>query len=355
MRTPIFTGTLQSDLDFAGHSPVNLPGWPPTGGGGLDANTVTADDIGLVGDGVTDNTAAFQAWLNAAGAAAVNTTLLVPDGIYIFSGALQDTSGKNAQIIIPAVTAAPWFTITIKGYHTLSPAPAPPGFGTVPICTGATFKSTLTTGGGTQPSFITGTTGHLRLENMIFQTVPNPLISCLNFRAMSWIELTGEVIIIAGGTTDALSVTEPTTTTSYGLLLPDFNNGVLEPLESVHIFGFYTGCRMAELTLVQALGVYFCHYAIEFPFAYHSTLIERLMDFWCQNGINVTNSNYFVIQHHDIEVAHTGWQTRVYDVNDPSNYGIGNITWWQVLGGTGVINSYVVNGGTGIKTKRIGV
>jgi hypothetical protein len=35
IKEPIYLGILQSDLDFDGHNPVNLTGWPPTGGGAV--------------------------------------------------------------------------------------------------------------------------------------------------------------------------------------------------------------------------------------------------------------------------------------------------------------------------------
>ena len=153
IRTPLNQGLLQSDLDFAGFEPVNLTGWPPTGGGGgggLDANTVTAEDIGLVGDGVTDNTAALQAWLDDVSAAKVNSTLLVPDGLYIFSGALQDTGRRNAQITLPiAAITDHAYSVTIKGYHPIPYIPWPDV--SIPVPKGPIFRSTLASGSGTRP------------------------------------------------------------------------------------------------------------------------------------------------------------------------------------------------------------
>jgi hypothetical protein len=67
IRTPINNGLLQSDLDCAGFDLLNFSGSIGGGSGssGLDERTFLAADIGLVGDGATDNTAALQAWLDS--------------------------------------------------------------------------------------------------------------------------------------------------------------------------------------------------------------------------------------------------------------------------------------------------
>jgi hypothetical protein len=83
INEPIYKGKLQSDLDFAGFNPVNLTGWPPSGGvGGGEFNVKT---YGATGDGTTDDTVAIQAAL-----AAIPSTggvLYFPAGQYEYAGA----------------------------------------------------------------------------------------------------------------------------------------------------------------------------------------------------------------------------------------------------------------------------
>lgn len=143
IQTPINNAILQSDLDVAGFNLLNFSGgglpaggtagqflqkqsstdgdadWATVAGG--DENTVTAADIGLLGDGVTDNSVALQTWLDSVNLAKVNSTLLVPDGVYIFSGSLQNTGYQNAQILLPTANITdPAYSVTIKGYHPIS-------------------------------------------------------------------------------------------------------------------------------------------------------------------------------------------------------------------------------------------
>jgi hypothetical protein len=368
MKTPIYTGTLQSDLDFAGFSPVNLPGWPPTGGGGGgDANTVTASDIGLVGDGVTDNTAALQAWLNSVGTAKVNSTLLVPDGVYVFSGALQDGSGANAQIVFPSVGQAdPAYSVTIKGYHPLLLIPWPNV--SMPLPRGPIFKSTLNTGSGTQPAFMggrgpIGVTGtpylsfmSICFENMIFQMPSNPVLTCLNLSHYSVVQILGNNLITAGTSMGSGDAVNPTTTTSYGLILPPDSESILQHIDSLNIWNFYTGLKVGECTNTNNLFIGVCHYSAEFAFANHSSIIKYFQDWHCPYGIHVTGTHAFRIELHDIELAPTGdgWSESVQNITDAGNNATADITWWTVKGNVGPVNTYVLNGGANIQARRVG-
>lgn len=358
MKTPIKNGVLQGDIDFAGFHALNF--------GFQDANTVTAGAIGLVGDGVTDNTAALQAWINSVEAAKVNSTLLVPDGIYIFSGALQDGGRRNAQILLPSndITDPP-YSITIKGYHPLSYIPWP-GV-SMPSPKGPIFRSTLATGGGTQPSFIGGmgppgsivspdlSFMTLCLENMIFQTVQDPLISCVNLSRYSVVELAGDVIIMAGTKVGSNDTVQPTHSGSRGLILPPNNSGMVQRGENVNVSNFYTGVAMGELTHIVNLACEMCIYALEFGFAYHITLIDRIVDWWCKNGINMTDTHPFQVRQYDVERgADAQWFTRVNDIDDAGNKAVADITWWTVKTGIGAQNVFTVNGGSGIKLRRLG-
>jgi hypothetical protein len=370
INEPIYRGLLQSDLDFAGFNPVNLTGWPPTGGGssGLDANTVTAASIGLIGDGATDNTTAFQTWLNSVAAAKVNTTLLVPDGVYIFSGPLQDTSYCNAQIILPSVSITDHgYSLTIKGYHPISYTPWP--IVTLPGPRGPIFRSTLASGSGTQPSFIggkgpPGTVGTAGLdlsyldicfENMIFQTVQNPQITCVNLSHFSVVELRGDILIMAGTGVGENDSVQPTTSTSYGLILPPNNYGILQQADTLNVWNFYTGVRMGELSHIINMTCALCVYALEFGAAYHMILIDRIVDWHCKNGINMTGACPFQVRQYDVERAPASlWYTRVNDVNDPSNYATADITWRTVVAFVGGTSDFTINGGANVQARQIG-
>lgn len=386
MNTPINNGLAQNDIDFSTFKVRNADlsdyagsgmSWNPAtkkfdSSGGLPERTVTSNDIGLVGDGVTDNTAALQAWFDTmdGDGSGLNHTLIVEDGCYIFSGPLQDPSGRNAQILLPRPTVIGQ-ALTIKGRQAIPiwvTADALPG-GPLPMPAGARFKSTLATGGGTQPSFIGGHGDlaqqnglHLCIENMIFQTVDNSPISCLNLELISWIDFTRDVLIIGGSTMGMREIVEPTTSSSCGLILTMVNIGVLHSLENVHVFGFYNGIRFGEIAHCKNVGIYGCKNALQFGSAYHANLIERVLIFHCTKGIVIDPLNGAILsaplQVIQMDIEHDSgtvpWQTTVYDIDDPNNYGIGDVTWWVVLAYSGIDTTFTKNGGTGIKARRIG-
>jgi hypothetical protein len=298
-------------------------------------------------------------------AAKVSSTLLVPDGIYIFSGALQDTSRRNAQILLPAAAQTdPTYSVTIKGYHPLSNVPWP---GTIATPKGPIFRSTLSTGGGTQPSFIggMGPVGGIVspdlsfitvcFENMIFQTHINPLISCLNLNRVSVAELKGDVIVMAGTSMSSDTAVQPTTATSYGVIIAANNSSFTNPINNLYIWNFYTGLRVGELVHIQNLGCLMCMYAMEIGFAYHAAVIEKIVDWWCANGIKMTESHTFQVEQYDVERGADGqWYSRVYDVDDGAHRAIADINWWTVKTVSGALNAFTINGGAHVKARRVG-
>jgi hypothetical protein len=48
------------------------------------------------------------------------------------------------------------------------------------------------------------------------------------------------------------------------------------------------------------------------------------------------------------------WQTLVSDVHDPENLGVADIDYWVVIGNDGARDTFVKNGGTFIRARRIG-
>jgi Pectate lyase superfamily protein len=98
--TPIFRGRLQSDLDFAGHTATNLPGWPPSGGsGGLPPGWRSVKDApyNAAGNGTTDDAAAIQAAINDCWNAGGGTVYL-PPGKYLCNQILDSNSHSILRI-----------------------------------------------------------------------------------------------------------------------------------------------------------------------------------------------------------------------------------------------------------------
>jgi Pectate lyase superfamily protein len=98
IQTPIYRGKLQSDLDFAGFSALNMRNMPSgEGGGDLGWLNVKDAPYNAVGDGVTDDTAAIQAALNDAWNAGCGTVYL-PVGTYLCNGTLDSDSHSILRI-----------------------------------------------------------------------------------------------------------------------------------------------------------------------------------------------------------------------------------------------------------------
>ena len=174
-------------------------------------------------------------------------------------------------------------------------------------------------------SFIT-----VRFENMIFQTVQNPQISCLNLENVSQIEL-HDTIIMAGTAIGETDMVQPTTTTSYGMIMPPYNQSMGHQVENVSVSNFYTGVLVGELSHISNINCAVCVYALEFGFSYHVSVIERIVDWHCKNGIKMSDTHPFQVLQYDVERApDSRWYTRVYDVDDPTNLATADIAWWTV-------------------------
>ena len=83
IKTPIYRGILQSDLDTNGFDILGLSGGGGGGGSGLPEGWVSVMDYGAEADGVTDDTAAAVAAI-----AAATSVVYFPPGNYFFSGTI---------------------------------------------------------------------------------------------------------------------------------------------------------------------------------------------------------------------------------------------------------------------------
>ena len=89
-----------------------------------------------------------------------------------------------------------------------------------------------------------------------------------------------------------------------------------------------------------------CAVAIESPFAYHAKMADHITMVGDTVNLRFSGSSTVSIQEFDTEHAPVsgGWTQTTYDVDDPSNLGNGRISWHTVLGGTGVVNTFIKNG-----------
>lgn len=321
----------------------------------------------LAGDGTTDDTAALQAILTAIDTDSENATIYFDNATYVIAGALQDGSRRNAQLLLPTVgITEQQYTVQFKGHSV--PACSPSGYEPIMLPRGTRIKSTLAAGSGTDPSVIVGRGPlggyldetnylHTEFENIVFETIPNPTYSCVNMRRMTSVTLTN-CVIAAGPYMDVVRAIRPTHAASYGLILPQFNSGICQGIRGqVNIFGFYYGIRCGELMHAENLGLWWCDRALEFPFSYHASIIQRLLVFWCPNGAVWTAAHPVEIKQWDNEHTMTGetaWYATLVDVYDPSNLGDGRIEWLTVRASFGRVSEFFVTGGAGIQIRELG-
>ena len=307
-------------------------------------------NYGAVGNDSTDNTAAFTACLNAI-IAAGGGQMYLPDGVY------------RGRITIPPIANAGTSQIAIEIVGESEP---PPVFGTIgnfPLRQKGTIVKSLATSGAAVISAASSTfysdfsAVHVIIRNLDVRTYNNPKIGGIDLNYAVQCRLENVFI-----NTDIYNVqaSQPTYG-AKGLITPANNNAALTILRNVTVTGYHTGIVANEHTDGDNIVVASNIHGIEFPTANHASRFGRLGTYRNTNHITVTGAHGFTIKQLNIEKtgpgqtdANNAWQATLYDLNDANNRGIGDITYWVVIGNVGAVDDFDRNGGTTIRTRRIG-
>lgn len=180
-----------------------------------------------------------------------------PAGTYIVNGALQDTSRSNSQLVLPILDTATdeQMTIVLRGEY------APPAIPAISVAipsptAQSIIKGTLNSGtgaliGGWGPSGSSGdfTNVFLQMENLTVRMPTNAVLTALDLRRVVCIDL--DNVCVDTNEYDVGAMTEPTTSTSFGIRCPMNNNGAYTRLGAVNVVGFYKGFEYAEHTVGQ--------------------------------------------------------------------------------------------------------
>lgn len=321
-------------------------------------------DCGAKIDGSTDDTAAWQAAINKVSDLGGGKIVSSKPGVSIIGGALQDTSGANAQLTLPSLDV-----IDDEGISIVIEGPWPPPVGVSVI--GATpvpenhlvLKSTLTTGSGGNMIGAVGPVGTfssftylgLTVRNVTLRMPANPTHTALDGSRL--VSLDCDHVVVDTGSYDVDALTQPSTSTSYGIRHPKVDNGAFNRGDSVWAVGFYTGFQFSEHSTGDNIVAMGCSRAFEFATGGHASNFQRMLVQHCTTPVVFTGTHYVNIDQLDIEHANSGqgWRQTTNDVDDASNLGHGRIKWHTTLAGTGYLPSFVVNGGANLATSQLGV
>ena len=304
---------------------------------------------GAVGDGKTDNTAAFSACLQAV-IEAGGGRMVLPAGVY------------NGRILIPTVGAGKWISLEIVGES--QPASI---FGTVgrfELGETNTIVQCLDTSG---PAVISAAPGgpqtggfsgvHAVIRDLEVRTYRDPQIGGID---LEWVQQCRVENVIVNTGVYNVQAPQPTHETK-GLITPAINNGAFTILRNVIVTGFHTGIVVNEHTDGEHIVVASNIHGLSFSQAYHASRLGRVGAYRCTNSLTVTGAHGFSIEQLNIEHAGPGqtdennaWQATVNDINDPDNRGVADITYWVVEGNVGVSHVFTRNGGASIRARRIG-
>ncbi|MES2982473.1 MAG: glycosyl hydrolase family 28-related protein [Verrucomicrobiota bacterium] len=318
----------------------------------LQAATFNVKDYGAVGDDKTDNTAAFAKCMEAL-IAAGGGKMFIPEGVY------------HGRIVVPPVSkpSSSWLTVEIVGE-----GPPTPVFGTIgnfPLRDkGSIIKCLEKTGAAVissprSPDSLYGgfSAVHVVIRDLDVRTYDDPAIGGIDLTYAVQCRL--ENVFINTGIYN-VQCSKPTHGTK-GLTTPLVNNGALTILRNVQVTGYHTGILVEEHTDADNIVVASNINGLEFATAHHASRIGRVGVYRNTNHVTVTGKHGFQIEQLNTENSGSGqtddhnvWQKTTHDVNDPTNLGIGDITYWVVIGNKGAVSDFKKNGGSNIRARRIG-
>jgi hypothetical protein len=323
----------------------------------LPLGTVNVKSYGAIGNGVTDDTAAIQAAIDAV-LNAGGGTVYFPDGHYLVAGALRTTPTIGSGAFCAQITIAnPAGGQPIKNLRLLGSQPLgyqwdlnaasttyPPGAWIVSNSAGATWAANsalpCVIGGpentsGTHKQYVA-----VEVENLGVITPANPKLTALNFSGLTSARLREGACIVQG----VQGATEPTNPTGVGVVMPLTLNDGTDRVESFFVSGYYEGLCVAEHTTGDNILIMYCRIGLGWQHmpghgaTFGAVDIERCKytlgyNDWTAAGgpaaMPGTTHALLSIQTLDVEVSGVGtWYENLAVVSDINDTLYGELSYW---------------------------
>jgi hypothetical protein len=312
--------------------------------GSVDIYNVKSSTYGAKGDGITDDTIAIQAAINAAYTAG-GGEVYFPRGIYIIGGALQTNVGginyksqlyiPNIDVIEPARTC-----VTLKGEVCPNFMQFAGVFGAYdPLQTtkGVILKSTLES--ATALSYVIASKGaagnaiagmnynQCNIEDISIHITANAG-KALTLGGIGFNDAANTVIknvCVFPSAVNPHEYGEPINN-CVGIAMPAVNCEHLSIIENCTVGGFESGFLLGDHSAMKNLSSICCKYGYNFG---ANNLIAHGMKigaYWCANSIYFSGVSYVKIDNFQEEWYHNGdWYESLYTILDASNQGHGEI------------------------------
>jgi len=276
-------------------------------------------------------------------------TIFFPSGTYIVNGAFDQTN--NSQLAMPTIrtdAVTPKHQTKIKMQGTMYAKStnftklATGGAIIYGTKQGTANTSILSGKAAAGPYGLTDVT--LELDKIGFRTVQNPVNSAVNLGYLNSALLYG--VYIEAGMKLISDSTQPTTSTSYGLITPYTQNNNVVRVNDVRVQGFYTGILVGEHADLNGVVAFYSVRGIDFSASVHGAHIGNIA--LERNIINIACSAAasFVIDYADLENVGSSsgsWYETTHDFYDPSSNCTGSINYF-IQGTEGGSTTFLYSG-----------
>lgn len=342
----------------------------PTRTNALFPTVVSVESYGAVHDGVTDDTAAFQAAIDQSTNG--NVHIIVPVGTYFINGQFTAPPGSATltnfcQLHLPARNLFSNSVVTIwiegvtkPGFNTIwttNSFPSPTNNVTILSTRVPTNNLYSIIGGGAPTGAVVPQTAvYLILENLDFRTYDNPNTTALN---LAWTaQATIKDCVVETGTGGG-NQSNPTNG-ACGIILPKINNWCISEVYNTDVRGYYKGVVVNEHSDINDVRVWLCREAFNFPGGTHGAHMGSTLVTGCPIGVTggpvgfVQRLNWdeYRAEHSILTTNANGqdmsWTTNVADFWDTNSTlrGIINVAAGQ--SGVGAVDTFVKNATTNV-------